>query len=806
MFLTKQFSVKVSPANKAPRVEWGALWRPTAMAAALALLSACGGGETGTDDVPADPTWSVESPTTSVLEAGGGAVSLSVKGGSGEALTWTLGSAVGTLISTSNGSALYTPPPAGSLSAETTVVITVRSAKGEVRTLSFTLRPDAPPTGWSLGAVADTTLKAGASGVAIPLVNNTAGRTITWSLSPAVGSLVDPGKSGVTYIPPGADTISASTRVQVLATDDLGVVRSLALTVEPVVTVNGFLNASNGVVIGEGGVPLSLALDVFDPGVTWTLTPKIGTIRTAQLKVGASTVVQGLYTPPTAGVLSKTETVTVVARKSNGETGSLAITVKPTQSLMSKRTWRTPSGLETDDRPVERFKAAIDDAGNLTVVFVKSNGTRDVLYAVRGTPNADGVEPTWSAPVPIDLSVSGTAVPPIGTVFNGFDSTPRKTLSEVAVAPNGDAYVAWLAAQRCTSTTYSTNTARDCAYLYGSKYSAASNTWSRAELLGSSPEVSGFGGPPKVMLNDAGDLAILYKGWVKRADTTTGYAEYPTILWRQNGSTAVRSRVFEDISVHDWFQYFDAGMDAAGRLVFGGQSYQNSTVDIVAYQGSVQDGFGSQQILDGRSAVATFEQMAVGPNGQALLLWTQPNGSGTRMTHAATGGTSGAWSVTELAANYTIDSSMVKDSGEVIVNVSKCSMLSWTKATGWATAKTLPDNCRSTVYGMNPNNDHLSIDSSTGRWSAYDAMENAMVQPIPLDAAAQLTTSGTPFYLGVTNRDSLTKGSGNSVVLLSRSKIGAVISRVDYDVMPRSGMTAGDGRSGVKNLWGMYFK
>lgn len=781
-------------------------WRRLAVVAATVLMvSACGGGG---GDTTTEPSWTVEAPTTSALEAGGSAVTLAVRGGTGETMSWSLDSALGSLVSTGSGTAVYTPPPAGSLSEQVTVVITVRSAKGETRTVSITLRPSTPPsTGWSLGPVTDAALQAGGAGVPITVVNNGTGRPISWSLSPAVGRLVDAGPGGVTYVPPDAGTISASTRVVVSATDDQGRAHSVAFTVDPVTTQAGFLTAQNGVVVGEGGVPLGLALDVLDPGVTWRLTPSIGTMRTTTLRLGTATLVQGgLYTPPTAGVLSKSETVTLTAIKSGGATSTLTLTVKPTLSAMSKQAWSTPKVLESDDRPVQRFKAAIDDNGRLTVVFVKSDGTRDVLYAVHGTPGAAGAEPVWSAPVPIDLTAAGTAVAPIGSVFNGFDSSPAKTLSDVAVAPNGDAYVAWLSAARCGADTYSTATNRDCAYLYGARYSAATGTWSRAELLGNSPEVSGFGGPPKVMINDAGDLAVQYKGW-ERIATTPGYKEFPAVLWRQAGSATIRHRVFSDMAVHTWFQYFDAGMDAVGNLMFAGQSYQNSTVDIVAYQGTVKDGFGSQRLIDERGAEATFDQMAFGRNGQAVLLWTQANGNGATTTHAATWSGSGAWAVTDLGSRYTVDSSLVKDSGEAVLNLRDCSSRHWIPASGWeGVARILPSGCRKSVHVTNGLNDQLSIDTSTGRWFAYDARENAMVQPMPLDAAGALTTSGRPFYLGVTNDSSLTKGSGNSVVVLSRNQVGAVISRVDYDVMPRQGLSTGDGRSGVKNLWGMYFK
>ncbi len=86
--------------------------------------------------------------------------------------------------------------------------------------------------------------------------------------------------------------------------------------------------------------------------------------------------------------------------------GDAVLTVNAATSGLIGRAWTSGVLLETDDNPVRDRVSGIDDAGRVTVVFRKSNGTRDVIYATRGTPNSSGTAPSWTAPVVIDVMKS----------------------------------------------------------------------------------------------------------------------------------------------------------------------------------------------------------------------------------------------------------------------------------------------------------------------------------------------------------------------------------------------------------------
>lgn len=540
----------------------------------------------------------------------------------------------------------------------------------------------------------------------------------------------------------------------------------------------------------------------------WSITPTTGRLSYFNTNTDFITT----FNPPEAGSLSGDTTVTLSATTSASTAESQNILVKRTQSALARKTWTSGQALEQGDDNVLRYKASIDDNGNVITVFVKDTATRDILYAARGTVGASGSAPTWSAPVVLDVTAGGTAVPVARGVLNVSDIYPRRVLSDIAFAPNGNAYVAWLTKGRCTASSYRTLTTTDCAYMYGAAYNAASNTWSAAEYLADTPLQVGsdiFDGAPQVFLDNQDRLAILYKGWL-RTTPSANITEAPAVMWRNSPNGTFQRKVFDDMVISTLAPNFGFGIDQSGNMVFAGQSYTGQVADIVAYRGDFNNGFQPRETLDSRGDSASFDQLAVNGNGTAVVSWEQRNGFGTSVRWAATlaGPTGSAWVTAELAADPGPLSLYVKDNNDINL-VTGCSFRTWSAGT-WSAAKKMPQSCAAgyATRAANANGDILSLDGYR-RWYAYDATENAMVQPTPRDVTGSLTTSGSAFYLPVRNANPnplLNNPLGDTMVLLSKNGTGAIVSRLALDTLPTVAAPAGDGRTGINNLWGFFFK
>jgi hypothetical protein len=444
------------------------------------------------------------------------------------------------------------------------------------------------------------------------------------------------------------------------------------------------------------------------------------------------------------------------------------------------RSWTTARSLEVDDNRVYESLSRIDDSDSVMSVFLKTNGTRLVLYAARGTPNPAGVAPTWTPPQVIDARGS--------TVFNNMMTT--NYYFNLAVSPNGNALVIWFNREPCTATTYSTT--GTCNIMYSTRFIAATNTWDSPIIVGSFP-----GREPILQINDRGDIAILALGWIRsgtnRFDARLAVSTMP-------GNSSIYSQNIFDVSTLDNALL---GMDANGNMTMAAEASQNSTTDIVVYRGTLSGGFGAQRVLDTRGAAATLLGLTVGRFGQQAVAWTQNNGS-TNTFFAATSASGNAdWNVTDLRPTEFggAFSLVATDLGEIyFIDRSNGFRHKWLNG-AWETTLRLPANAR-TSGGYNcavaRNSDFLCIENSRGRWLSYDAARNIATQTV-VDANLRV---GTGYILGV---DVINRSTELSNPMLSINGTGAATMINQYDVLPTAAAPAGDGRN-VYNFWGLFLK
>lgn len=673
-------------------------------------------------------------------------------------------------------SASYTTPPTsvGDNGKRFRVIVgnSAGSATGGAGVLAVARSPDAPnftatPVAASVSAPNAATFTATATGLPAP--------SYQWQRSNDGGANFTDiaGATAAQYTLSPTATADNGARFRVVATNALGNSISVAaiLTVGPPGVLPSITTAPEDVTVLLPAVARFqvVATGVPSPTIQWQVSTDSG--ATFRDIAGATATA---YTTTATQASDDGRLLRAVVRNSAGMAESVAarLTVRATSELQG-RTWTSGKLLEVNDSNVVNQSLGIDDAGNAIALFVKSDGSRNVLYATRGVPGAAGAAPTWSAPVAID-----TAAAPANT-----------STRSLVVAPNGDAIVVWVASARCTPTTYSTDTNADCNYLFHTRYTSASGTWSSVRALVDTPSAS-----PALQLrtNSRGDLALLYPGWERSG--ATSFTTRSAVLWQAAGQLATQSRLFtETLGVNALF------LDQAGNLVVAGSAVQNATTDIIAYRGTVGSGFGSQEVLDLRSAVATYQNMAMNRSGQTVVLWTQSNGNVDTRYSAIMSSPTGAWAVKEVEPSsntgaFVSTALVMADDGNAyyyeLAN-GACSGYFHVYSNGnWSGLRRFPPEfpgCGASLYAFNRNAQILVIDGAN--WTTYESLTNSVIRA---NSATVYGTSGG--------------NVGNFSARLSVSGVGVLTTIVPYDALPTVAQPAGDGRGAVQNLWGLFLK
>ncbi len=356
-----------------------------------------------------------------------------VTGTSNTAATWSLNPAVGTL---SNG--IYTAP--AMIATAQTVTLTVASEADPSETATATIH--LIPVGVSLSPGA-TSLTGGQSATFTPTVTGTTLTAVTWSLTPALGTIAN----GVYQAP----VIVASQQiVTVMATSvaDSTKIASATVTLIPIaVTVS-----PNSVSVGAGG-SAAFAASVSgtgNPAVTWSLNPSVGTI------------VNGVYTAPAAISSAQTVTLTVASVVDSTKTATAAISLIPgslslapgsvsltggqsttfTATLTGKSNpavaWSLSPQVGTIANGVYQAPAIIASTQTVTVIATSTTDSAQTASAtVNLIPIGVTVSPTSASvgagqSATFTASVNGTSntavswslSPAVGTLVNGLYTAP----------------------------------------------------------------------------------------------------------------------------------------------------------------------------------------------------------------------------------------------------------------------------------------------------------------------------------------------------------------------------------------------
>ncbi len=650
--------------------------------------------------------------------------------------------------------------------------VVVTNGVGSVTSADATATVNARPVEW----VAQPSATSVAQGQAATFTASVSGsQPVTYQWQRNGASIA--GATAQTYTTPATTLADDGALYSLVATNAAASITSATarLSVQATAVAPGIATAPESVTVSEGQVanfsvsatgtaPLAYQWRRNDADIAGATTATYATAATTAADNGARFSVR---VSNAAGSVTSSEAV---------------LTVQAGAGVLVGRAWSSGQQLEADDNPVRDRFSGIDDSGRVTAVFRKSNGTRDVIYATRGTPNASGAAPSWSAPVVID-ELAGSPVSTMGTqpAFN------------LAVSPAGNVLVWWYHRAPCTAATYLTTST--CRFQYMARFSAANSAWSAPELIGDAPGLDFQG-----VINDRGDMALVGTSWIRSG--TNRYTDALALFSRSASQSTLNRQLLNAVPL----EAVKLDMDASGNLLLAAEAQQNATTDLVAYRGTAGAGLGAQEVLDTRSAAASFMTAKVGINGQQVVVWQQSDGSATSVWAATSATATGSWAVQSLGAlrTFGFEALTVADNGDALL-LNRYEGWRWGWGGGaWVALSNLPANTPTSVFldcAHARNGNFLCVaadafgEGNTGRWATYDASRNVMVQP--------LASTASGYVLGV---NTINRGVGyEQPPLLSVNGIGATTMLNTYDVLPSQTVPAGDART-VKSLWGIYLK
>lgn len=269
-----------------------------------ALLDGTGGSITAANGVISIVAISVTAtPTAATLQSGQSIqLSAAVAGSTNSNVTWSMAPMVGSLSS----SGLYTAP--STIAGTQTVVVTATSIADPTKSagVTITLVPVSvilSPSSASLSAAQTQQFTAA--------VSNTGNEGVTWSLSPAVGTI-----SNGLYTAPVS--IPSNQTVSVIASSVVDPTKVAVATVTLIASESVSLSPASATLHASQTAQFTLTVaNTTNSGVTWSLTPAIGAVS------------NGLYTAPESIASAQTVTITAASIADPSKSASSEVYLLP---------------------------------------------------------------------------------------------------------------------------------------------------------------------------------------------------------------------------------------------------------------------------------------------------------------------------------------------------------------------------------------------------------------------------------------------------------------------------------------------
>ena len=337
-----------------------------------------------------------------------------------QTVAWSLNPSVGSV----SNSGLYTAP--SSINTQQTITITATTQADASKSASATVTLY-PPVSVSV-APTSAVLYASQTQQFTATVTNAVNQTVSWSLSPALGSVSNSGL----YTAPS--TITTQQTVTVIATSQADNTKSAsaALTLYPPVSVT-VAPATATLYASQAQQFTATVTNAFNQAVTWSLSPVIGSIDNT-----------GKYTAPSSITTQQTVTVTANSQADSSKSASATITLYPLVSVSVSPTTAALYASQT-----QQFTAAVANATNQAVMWSLSPAV--------GSIDNNGL---YTAPSSISSNQTVTV-----TAQSQADTTKTATAAvnlapvAVSITPTSTTLVGGQSQQFVATVTNSTNTA-----------------------------------------------------------------------------------------------------------------------------------------------------------------------------------------------------------------------------------------------------------------------------------------------------------------------------------------------------------
>jgi hypothetical protein len=365
------------------------------------------------------------SPTSATVNPGSSQqLNAYVSGTTNTSVAWSISPAVGTI----SAGGMYTAPKSSSSQQTVSVTATSMANNTKKATANLTLLSSMTVS----VTPASPTLSPGQSQQFAAAVSGTSNVGVTWSLNPALGTISSTGL----YVAPSSVTSQQSVGVVAVSTADPTKSAVAVVTLMPGSTISISMSPASATLAASQTQQFTASVaGSTNTGVTWTVSPMVGSISAG-----------GLYTAPS--LVASPQTVTVTATSASDPTKVANATVSLSPPSLTITTTSLPSGIVGAP-----YNATLAATGGLTpYTWNLASGQLPPSIALSiptgtlsGTPTSAGTN-TMSVQVSDAGGHTATAVLAITISACTSCSTPTAITTNLPNATAGVAYSTTLAA------------------------------------------------------------------------------------------------------------------------------------------------------------------------------------------------------------------------------------------------------------------------------------------------------------------------------------------------------------------------
>jgi len=326
------------------------------------------------------------SPSSGTVQSGQTLqINATVTGASNPSVLWSIASGAGTVSS----SGVYTAP--AGLSAQTSAIVRATSVADTTKRAeaSLTVVPDVQVS----VTPGTASLPAGGNQQFSAAVSGTTNQGVVWTISPPVGTISSRGL----YKPPTSISTPAAVTVRATSIVDTAKSGTAAVTIQPAPAVSVLVTPTTASVNAGGSVQLGATVSgSTNTGVTWNVSPAVGTVSASGLYVAPASVpaatvvsVRAVSVADPAKSAAASVTVNPAAISVSVTPGTASISAGGSLALSASVTGSANTGVVWSVSPAI---GAVSSSGNTAVYAAPGALTQTSTVEVRATSLADSMK------------------------------------------------------------------------------------------------------------------------------------------------------------------------------------------------------------------------------------------------------------------------------------------------------------------------------------------------------------------------------------------------------------------------------